>query len=111
MDFVDEILENIKREINELDPAILRVLKEGMAEGEKKVDKIQLDAAKAASVLLQEYLAHLIGRPVTRTEITGKGGGAMNVNIKFELDKKDQNNGTPEDNSHSSVAESAPSES
>lgn len=105
MDFVDEILENIKREINELDPAILRVLKEGMAEGEKKVDKIQLDAAKAASVLLQEYLAHLIGRPVTRAEITGKEGGPMNVNIKFELD-----NGTTENNPHPSVAESTPSE-
>ena len=111
--FAEQILQRIQQEIKELNPAVLKVLKKGMKGGEKEIDKIQLDSAKAASVLIQEYLAHLIGRPVSRTEIAGKNGDAINVSISFEDQEESdyQNN----DNSESEiqdtqVAETTPSE-
>ncbi|MEM3609331.1 MAG: hypothetical protein QW076_00270 [Candidatus Anstonellales archaeon] len=90
MNFEEEILENLKKEIKELDPAIKEIFLKGMREGEKKdnglgIDKIQLDAAKAANVALQEYIAHIIGRPVSRTELSGKEGKPLDVNIVFKL--------------------------
>jgi DNA replication protein DnaD len=96
MTFEDEILENIKKEIQELDPAIKEILKKGMYEGEKKedgsgIDKIQLDAAKAAAVVVQEYIAHIIGRPVSRTELSSKEGKPLGININFVVDKGDGN--------------------
>lgn len=100
MNFEEELLENIKKEIQELDPAIKEILKKGMYEGEKRddgsgIDKIQLDAAKAAAVLLQEYIAHVIGRPVSRTELSGRDGKPLGVNINFVLDGDKQDSQNP----------------
>jgi len=104
--FYDELLEKMRQEIADLNPALLGILKKGMLEGEKNgangIDKIQLDSAKAASYIAQYYCEQLIGKPLHREEISGKNGSPLNVKLNFVLEHNKNNNGRPEQDSRDS---------
>jgi len=92
--FDEQLEKRMIEEYKEIHPAVLDVLKEGMKNGQKRseegpgIDKIQLDAAKAAATVSQYYIEQLVGKPLTRAEISGKNGAPLSVNLKFVLDEE-----------------------
>ena len=94
MSFTEEITKNIEDEYKALQPAIVSILKKGMEEGEKRndeglgIDKIQLDSAKAASQITQYYSEQLIGKPLNKTELSGKNGSPLSVTLNYVLSDK-----------------------
>ena len=101
MSFTDELTKKLETEYEDLQPAVLGILKKGMKEGEKKteegegIDKIQLDSANAASYITQYYIEQLVGKPLSRAEISGKNGSPLSVKLNFVLSEEPNVNGTP----------------
>jgi len=101
MSFADDLTKKLETEYEDLQPTVLGILKKGMAEGEKRteegsgIDKIQLDSAKAASYITQYYIEQLVGKPLSRAEISGKNGSPLSVKLNFVLSEGSNANGTP----------------
>lgn len=97
----ENILKQLEQEYLELQPAILNILKRGMIEGEKRsedgpgIDKIQLDSAKVASQITQYYSEQLIGKPLNRSEIYGKDGAPLSVNLNYVVSDKTNEESVP----------------
>jgi len=101
MNFTEEINKELENEYKALQPAVLGILKKGMTEGEKRtekglgIDKIQLDSAKVASYITQYYMEQLIGKPLSRAEISGKNGSPLSLKINYVLSNESNADGEP----------------
>jgi len=102
--FADTLQDDMKAEYNKLQPVIMEIVKKGMTEGEKRsekgegIDKIQLDAAKIATSITQYYIEQLVGKPLSRAEISGKNGSPLALSVSFVLsDKKNSSDNPIED--------------
>ena len=88
-----EIKDGMKQNIKDLAPLIFGVVKDGMTEGEKKIDHLQLDAAKLAQAIIKTYYEYLLGKPVEKHELSGKDGEPVKINWVFKKDFYDNQQG------------------
>ena len=100
----EQIKADMQKNIQELNPLIFGVVKDGIKDGESKVDHLQLDAAKLGQVMMKTYYEYLLGKPVEKHEVSGKDGQPVKIEWVF----KEENNDTQQGDTDSQMASQAP---